>query len=77
LKEKKVKLHDKLKHRLEKDAKKLSEKIKSMTTDLEMSKKNLEKVNEKLVILKQQISDVQRELDAAGERYVTLPQKCE
>jgi predicted nucleic acid-binding Zn-ribbon protein len=65
-----------LKKHLATEAKKLSEKIKTMTSDLETSKKTLGKVNEKLLILKQQISDVQRELDAADISYVNLQQNC-
>ena len=76
IKKKKEKLQDLLKHRLGGEAKKATDKIKTMTADLEYSKKTLDKVSEKLVTLKQQICDVERELDAAGTSYVTLDKKC-
>ena len=76
IKKKKEKLQDLLKRHLASEAKKASDKIKAMQSDLDLSKKTLDKVSEKLVILKQQISDVERELNAAGTSYVTLDKKC-
>ena len=65
-----------MKHRLANEAKKLSEKIKAMTSEVETSKKTYDKASEKLLNLKQQIADVQRDLDAARMGYITLQQKC-
>ena len=65
-----------MKHRLANEAKKLSEKIKAMTSEVEASKRTYDKASEKFLNLKQQIADVQRDLDVAGMDYVTLEQRC-
>lgn len=76
IKKKKVKLQETLKHRLESEAKKLTVKIKTMTSDYETSNKNLLKVKEKLQALKQEIAEMQIELDRADVSYMTLDQAC-